>query len=195
VRAFDTGPGVVVIDAVTRIVADVSFDRDGRLARSGSPIDEAVIEALAHPYFSAPPPKSTGRELFSPDWIQGFMKSCQRHRPDWTPGDLVASAVALTARSIADAFRRFIPEPVSELLVSGGGARNPALLDAISAALHGVKVRRFMDVYFDGEAKEAVAFALLGRMFIEGKAGNVTTVTGAKGPRILGKLTPAGIPL
>jgi anhydro-N-acetylmuramic acid kinase len=191
VRAFDTGPGVVVVDAVTRVVANVPFDKDGRLARSGSPIEEAVGDALSHPYFSAPPPKSTGRELFSPDWIQGFIESCQRHRPDWTPGDLVSSAVALTARSIAGAFRRFIPEPVSDILVSGGGAENPALLDALAAALPDVKVLRFADVYFDGEAKEAVAFALLGKLFLENQPGNIVTVTGARGPRILGKLTPA----
>jgi anhydro-N-acetylmuramic acid kinase len=194
VRAFDTGPGVVVIDAVTRIVADVSFDKDGRLARSGSPIDEAVNEALALPYFSAPPPKSTGRELFSPEWIQGFISSCQRHRPDWTPGDLVSSAVALTARSVADAFRRFIPEPVSELLVSGGGAENPALVDALEKELQPINVLRFADVYVDGEAKEAIAFALLGKLFLDGQPGNVVTVTGARGPRILGKLTPATTP-
>jgi anhydro-N-acetylmuramic acid kinase len=101
--------------------------------------------------------------------------------------------VALTARSIADAFRRFIPEPVTELLVSGGGAENPAIIDALTNALRGVTVKRFADVYFDGEAKEAVAFALLGHLFLQNKPGNVVTVTGARGPRILGKLTPASI--
>lgn len=193
VRAFDTGPGVVVIDAVTRSVAPaLQFDEGGQLARSGSPVDAAVDEALRLPYFSAPPPKSTGRELFSPEWIRSFVESCRRHRPDATPGDLVASAVSLTARSVADAFRRFIPEPVSELLLSGGGAENPALIDALTAALpSGITIRRFETVYFDGEAKEAVAFALLGRLFLENKPGNVVTVTGARGPRLLGKLTPA----
>jgi anhydro-N-acetylmuramic acid kinase len=110
-----------------------------------------------------------------------------------TPGDLVATAVALTARSIGDAFRRFVPEPVTEMLVSGGGAENPALREAIQNALpDGIVVRRFADVYFDGEAKEAVAFALLGKLFLEEQPGTVVTVTGARGPRILGKLTPAG---
>ena len=197
VRAFDTGPGVVVIDTVTRtVVPELRFDTGGKLARSGTPIDAAVTEALALPYFSAPPPKSTGRELFSPEWIDSFVESCRRHRPGATAGDLVASAVALTARSIADAFHRFIPEPVTEVLVSGGGAENPALIDALSAALpSGIQVRRFADVYFDGEAKEAVAFALLGWLFLENKPGNVVTVTGARGPRILGKLTPGRAPL
>ena len=195
VRAFDTGPGVVVIDAVTRNVSpDQRFDAGGKLARSGTPIEEAVGEAMTHPYFAAPPPKSTGRELFSPDWIDQFMANCRRYRPEATNGDLVATAVLLTARSIADAFRRFIPEPVTEMLASGGGAENPALLDAIRSELpKGIEVKRFADVYFDGEAKEAVAFALLGWLFLNGQAGNVVTVTGARGPRILGKLTPGNL--
>lgn len=192
VRAFDTGPGVVVIDAVTRITDPrLRFDDGGRLAAAGTAIEEAVAEALAMPYFTAPPPKSTGRELFSPAWVESFVASCRRHRPAATDADLVATAVALTARSIADAFRRFIAEPVAELLVSGGGARNPVLLEALTRALPpGITLLRFADVYFDGEAKEAVAFALLGKLFLEGRPGNVVTVTGAKGPRILGKLTP-----
>lgn len=192
VRAFDTGPGVVVIDAVTRAVAPgLAYDEGGRLARSGKAIDAAVTEALAEPYFAAPPPKSTGRELFTPAWIDRFIATGRRHSPAATPGDLVATAVALTAHSIADAFRRFIPEPVSEMLVSGGGAENPALVEAIAAQLAHVTVRRFDEVFFDGEAKEAVAFALLGNRFLEREPGNVLTVTGARGPRILGTLTPA----
>ena len=192
VRAFDTGPGVVVVDAITRIVAPgQSFDADGKLAKSGTAIEQAVDEALTHPYFAAPPPKSTGRELFTPAWIDSFIANCRRYKPDASDGDLVATAVALTARSIADAFRRFIPEPVTELLVSGGGAENPAVIDALTKALPSVTVKRFADVYFDGEAKEAVAFALLGHLFLQDKPGNVVTVTGARGPRVLGKLTPA----
>lgn len=191
-RAFDTGPGVVVIDAITRIVAPgQSYDADGKLAKSGSAIDQAVDEALSHPYFAAPPPKSTGRELFTPAWIESFIANCRRYKPDATNGDLVASAVALTARSIGHAFRRFIPEPVTELLVSGGGAENPAVIDALTKALPGIAVKRFADIYFDGEAKEAVAFALLGHLFLQNRPGNVVTVTGARGPRILGKFTPA----
>jgi anhydro-N-acetylmuramic acid kinase len=192
VRAFDTGPGVVVVDAVTRRVdPGLKFDEGGRLARSGSAIEEAIDEALAHPYFSAPPPKSTGRELFSPGWIDSFVANCRRHRPNATNADLVATAVNLTARSISDAFRRFIPEPVTELLASGGGAENPAVMDALREALpRNIQVKRFADVYFDGEAKEAVAFALLGWLFLQRRPGNVVTVTGARGPRVLGKLTP-----
>jgi anhydro-N-acetylmuramic acid kinase len=103
----------------------------------------------------------------------------------------VATAVALTAASIADAMRRFVPEPVRELIASGGGAENPALVDAIALALPSFTVRRFSDVFFDGEAKEAVAFALLGYLHLVRQPGNLPSVTGARGPRILGQLTPA----
>ena len=191
-RAFDTGPGVVVIDGVTRLVApELAYDVDGRLARSGTPIDAVVHHVLNAPYFASPPPKSTGRELFDPTFIATFVERCRVERPNASPGDIVATAVSLTAASIADAFRRFVPEPVRELVASGGGAENPALIDAITAALPTIIVRRFSDVFFDGEAKEAVAFALLGYLHLVGIPGNLPSVTGARGPRILGQLTPA----
>jgi anhydro-N-acetylmuramic acid kinase len=192
VRAFDTGPGVVVIDAITREVSPgATFDRDGALALGGHPVEAAVRAALEDPYFAAPPPKSTGRELFNATWIARFIELCRTHAPSATAHDLVASAVELTAASIADAFRLFVPEPVNEVLLSGGGARNPALSGAIARALAPRTVRAFSDDYCDGEAKEAVAFALLGHLFLSRRPGNVANVTGAGGPRILGKLVPA----
>jgi anhydro-N-acetylmuramic acid kinase len=182
---------VVVIDGVTRTVAPGQrYDVDGLLARGGRSIDEAVQGALAHEYFAAPPPKSTGRELFSPAWIERFITDCRRARPNATPGDVVATAVALTAASVADAFRRFVPEPVNEVLLSGGGASNPALVTALERTLAPRRVRRFSDVYFDGEAKEAVAFALLGFLHLVRQPGNVPRVTGARGGRVLGKMVP-----
>jgi anhydro-N-acetylmuramic acid kinase len=191
-RAFDTGPGVVVIDGVTRAVAPkLQYDVDGQLARSGTAIDTVVRDILKEPYFAITPPKSTGRELFNPAFIAAFVERCRGEKRDATPGDLVATAVALTAASIADAFNRFVPEPVRELVVSGGGAENPALVDAIASVLPSITVRRFSDVFFDGEAKEAVAFALLGYLHLLGEPGNLPSVTGARGPRILGQRTPA----
>lgn len=192
VRAFDTGPGVVVIDGVTRaLIHGQRFDKDGILARQGVPIEEVVDASMRDPYFSAPPPKSTGRELFTPDYIASFITQCRAVRPEATPSDIIATAVAFTARSIGDAYERFLPEPIQDVIVSGGGAKNPALVDAIAAALPGRTVLRFDDVFFDGEAKEAVAFALLGYLHLQGAPGNIPAATGAAGPRILGKLTPA----
>jgi anhydro-N-acetylmuramic acid kinase len=192
VRAFDTGPGVAVIDATVRaLVPSRTFDVDGRLAAGGSPVDAVVDEALGHPYFAAEPPKSTGRELFTAAYVAQLIERCRALRPGATDADIVATATSLTARSIADAYRRFMPEPVSEVLVSGGGAKNPALVAMLSRVLDPLPVRQFAERFFDGEAKEAVAFALLAYLHVERQAGNVPRATGARGPRVLGKLTPA----
>ncbi|HMA25815.1 MAG TPA: anhydro-N-acetylmuramic acid kinase [Gemmatimonadaceae bacterium] len=193
VRAFDTGPGVAVIDGVTRmLIPELEFDVDGRRAAAGLPIDAVVDQLLEHPYFASAPPKSTGRELFDRTYVEELIASCRHGRPDCRDEDIVATATALTARSIADAYRRFMPEPVAEVLVSGGGAKNPTLVAMIARAVAPVTVRSFAERYFDGEAKEAVAFALLAYLHMHGEAGNVPRATGARGPRILGKLTPAG---
>jgi anhydro-N-acetylmuramic acid kinase len=193
VRAFDTGPGVAVIDGVVRTLEpSLPYDRDGKLAASGSPIDSVVDELLAHPYFKAPPPKSTGRELFDARYIEQFIVKCRAAKQGASTGDIVATATALTARSIADAYRRFLPEPIEEVLISGGGAKNPALAQMIEQSVEGLAVRKFEEVFVDGEAKEAIAFALLAKLFTERKPGNIVAVTGARGPRVLGKLTPAG---
>jgi anhydro-N-acetylmuramic acid kinase len=192
VRAFDTGPGVGVIDAVVRLLRpELRLDRDGALARAGTPIEAVLVELLAHPYFASPPPKSTGRELFTPEYVAQLVKKCRSANPKCSDEDVIATATALTARSIADAYRRFMPEPVAEVLLSGGGAKNTALVDMVRNLVKPMAVRSFDEVFFDGEAKEAVAFALLAKLFVDGQPGNVPTATGAKGPRILGKLTPA----
>ena len=192
VRAFDTGPGVAVIDGVTRsLVPGLPYDRDGALARRGQAIDDAVDAALAHPYFDAPPPKSTGRELFSRDYIERFVADCRAARPEATEADIVATAVALTARSIGDAYRRWAPEPVADVVLSGGGAKNPALVEAIRHAVAPRRVRLFDELFFDGEAKEAVAFELLGYLHLARRPGNVPSATGARGPRVIGKWCPA----
>ncbi|HEY3133227.1 MAG TPA: anhydro-N-acetylmuramic acid kinase [Gemmatimonadaceae bacterium] len=190
VRAFDTGPGVAVIDGVTKALRpDLTYDVDGKLALAGRPNMQVVKELLAHPYFSMAPPKSTGRELFNSDYVQKLISTSRALGA--SDEDIVATAVQLTAESVADAYRRFIAEPMREVLVSGGGAKNPALFEAIQRAAAPVSVRHFDDVFFDGEAKEAVAFALLGYLHVTKRPGNVPSATGARGLRVLGKRTPA----
>lgn len=190
VRAFDTGPGCAVIDGVVRkLFPELPFDRDGAIAARGKPLDSIVDALLRDPYFSAPPPKSTGRELFSVPYIDKLIEACRAAGAG--DADVVATAVALTARSVADSYRRFIPEPVEEVLVSGGGAKNPMLVAAITRAVAPLRVTDFQKAFFDGEAKEAVAFALLGYLHLMRIPANVPTATGARGRRILGKLTPA----
>ncbi|MEO7501749.1 MAG: anhydro-N-acetylmuramic acid kinase [Gemmatimonadaceae bacterium] len=191
VRAFDTGPGAGVIDKVTReLRPELPYDVDGKLAAAGTGVTEVVEELLAHPYFAAEPPKSTGPELFSPSYVAELIRMCRERRSGCTDEDIVATAVDLTARSIADAYSRFIAEPITEVVLSGGGAKNPTLVKRIREAIAPLEARLFDDVFFDGEAKEAVAFALLGYLHLKGRPGNVRSATGARGPRILGKLTP-----
>jgi len=190
VRAFDTGPGVAVIDGVVRALwPECPYDVGGKLALTGKPNMRIVGELLKHPYFSAAPPKSTGRELFNSDYVQKLIATA--HAAGASDQDVIATAVHLPAESIADAYRRFIAGPVREVLVSGGGAKNPVLFAAIEKAAAPITVRHFDDVYFDGEAKEAVAFALLGYLHVTKRPGNVPSATGARGPRLLGKRTPA----
>ncbi len=190
VRAFDTGPGAGVIDRVTRALRpDLPYDVDGKLAKAGRPNMQIVAELLAAPYFVAPPPKSTGPELFNTEYVQGLIQKVRA--AGGSDEDAIATAVQLTAASIGDAYKRFIAEPVREVLASGGGAKNPVLFAAIQKAAAPMKLRHFDEVYFDGEAKEAVAFALLGYLHVTKRPGNVPTATGARGRRILGKRTPA----
>ncbi len=191
-RAFDTGPGVGVVDAVVRAVRpDLPYDIDGALALRGTAITRVVDDALAHPYFSAPPPKSTGRELFTPAFVDDLMAQCRAAHPWCRDVDMVATAVELTARSIALAYAQFIPEPLADVVISGGGARNPALVQRLDALLAPRLVRQFDTLFFDGDAKEAVAFAFLGWLHVQGLPGNVPAATGARGPRVLGTYTPA----
>ena len=193
VRAFDTGPGMVIVDGVVRTLAGdrLAYDRDAVLSRAGTVIDEVVASVMAEPYFAAEPPKSTGRELFSRAYIDGFIDRCRRARSGATTEDIVATAVAVTAASIVDSYARWIPEPASELLLAGGGSKHPLLVEMLRRQLAPMTVHAFDALYFDAEAKEAVAFALLGYLHLSQRPGNVPRATGARGPRILGKLTPA----
>ncbi len=191
VLAFDTGPGVAVIDAVVRTLVGAPFDAAGALAARGRPIDAVLRARLADPYFAAPPPKSTGRERYGAAFADALITDCRRTTPDCADADIVATATALTAESIATQCARFIAVPLVDLLVSGGGVHNRTLMSALAQHAGTTQVRRFDDEYFDGDAKEAVAFAYLAWRHRRGLPGNVPSATGARGPRVLGAWTPA----
>jgi anhydro-N-acetylmuramic acid kinase len=200
--AFDTGPGNALIDAAVELATGgrMTFDRDGRLAAQGAVNDGLVTELLAHPFFSMEPPKSTGRELFGRPFVERLVEALQPEGDrDWL--DLVATLTELTARSIADAYRRWVvPRGVEEVVVTGGGALNPTLVGRIGALLDPLPVRDGTVLGIDPEAKEAVAFAVLAWAHCRGIAANVPAATGAAGPRVLGSYTPgvrprAGLPI
>lgn len=190
VRAFDTGPGVVLIDALTEMFVNERFDRDGNYARAGQPIQSVVDSFLTHSFFHREPPKSTGRETFDGKFALGILEACRQVNPECSDPDVLATATEITARSIAMAYEKFVPEPIVDIVVAGGGARNQFLMERLRALI-GCPVVVFDDVFFPAEAKEAVAFAFLGFVHLRGEAGNIPRATGARGPRILGKRIPA----
>jgi len=190
--AFDTGPGVVVMDSVTRrIDPDATYDVGGERARRGRPVAKLLTELLADPYFDQPPPKSTGRERFGIDYADKLIAGVRK--AGGSDNDAVATATALTAESIGRAIARWGAEKDdgAEVVISGGGAKNPALVERLAAKIQPRPVVLFDQVFFDGEAKEAVAFAFLGHQTVMGRPGNLPAATGARGPRILGHITPA----
>jgi len=192
VKAFDTGPGIAVVDAVVRLVRPgQSFDANGVLALAGREDGELVADLLGDPFFLAPPPKSTGRETFGDAFARGLVREIRARHPEAADQDCVATATALTVATIADQIRRWLPADGAEIVASGGGVRNPAIVAGLTRVLAGRRLTRFDDLFFDGDAKEAVAFALLGWLTLRNRAGNVPGATGARGPRVLGRVTPA----
>lgn len=183
--AFDTGPGVALIDGcVRRLTRDrASFDRDGELAAAGPVSAAALDEWLADPFFDRPPPRSTGRERFGEEALEAWM---ERHRR-LSDEAMVSTLTELTARSIARSLR-WVPFPIDEVYLCGGGARNRELRRRLERALAPRSVRRLKTLGWDGDAREAVAFALLARQHLLGFPASPAWATGAAGPRILGKL-------
>jgi anhydro-N-acetylmuramic acid kinase len=190
VTAFDTGPGNMIMDALVRHFTSGrrSYDAEARMASRGNLLPALLDALLAEPYFRQAPPKSAGREQYGKDYLEKILAWGGRHRA--RPEDLVRTATLLTALSIADALHRWVLRrtPVSQLIVSGGGARNPLLLAQLSAALGGIEVVTTEALGLPGDAKEAFAFALLADETVHGRPANLPSATGAKRPAILGKI-------
>jgi anhydro-N-acetylmuramic acid kinase len=200
VMAFDTGPGNMVIDGCMKRLYEREFDRNGAVARSGRVLNGVIAEVMGGPYFSALPPKSCGREQFGDAFVSRFISMCRKAggRED-RDEDVVATATALTAASILDAYRRFVwghlgqNAPLAtkiEYVVAGGGANNSTLMGMLREGLEplGVKVRLMEELGIPAQAKEGVAFALLAWLTWFGLAGNVPAATGADRAVILGKV-------
>jgi len=185
--AFDTGPGNMTLDAfiVDRTGGAERFDRDGNYARAGR-INEPLLHAmLADRYFAKPPPKTTGRERFGPVFLA-------RYRTEFDALSLpdgAATLTALTIRTVADAIQIYA-RSTARLIVGGGGAHNFALLDGLRRALPRIAIVTSDAFGIDPDAREAIAFAVLGYECLRGRAAGVPKVTGARGPRVLGSIAP-----
>jgi anhydro-N-acetylmuramic acid kinase len=212
VVAFDTGPGNMVIDAVMEELFRRPYDRDGKVAASGRTLDEAIAQLLRAQFFRQKPPRTAGREEFGREYVGRFLQICQGA----SKADVVATATALTAKSIAGAIRRFVlprfvlprlvfPATASrpqrrdrkrrdrQMVVSGGGAKNPTLMAMLRDEIAPLGIGlHFSDEFgLPAEAKEAVAFALLAHETWHRRPSNVPSATGARWAAILGKISYA----
>jgi anhydro-N-acetylmuramic acid kinase len=191
VFAFDTGPGNMLIDDAVRRTTegDLTFDRDGLLAARGQ-VDEALLrELMGDPYLQEAPPKTTGRERFGAAFGERVWGEAQKRK--LASNDLIATVTAFTAQSIARAYHDFLPRFPDEVVVSGGGTRNPTLLSMLQSALAPARVMTTGDLGLPAEAKEAVAFAILAYETWHGRPGNLPAATGARRAVVLGDITPA----
>lgn len=189
--AFDTGPGNMAIDGAMRLLTsgEKYMDKNGATAAKGVVIDEFLDYLLGHPYFNDPPPKSTGREDFGPEV---YLRDAIASRRDHSPEDIMATVTTAVAYSIVRAYNRFVKPnyEVTRFVISGGGAHNATLIKRIKAGLPGVTVRLSDSYGIPADAREAIAFAILGNETICGTPANVPQATGASHPAVLGKITP-----
>ena len=192
VIAFDTGPGNMIIDQlVTRITAGgQTYDRDGIIAASGEIDPKLLAKLLRDKYFRAKPPKTAGREQYGTEYVSKLLDT------ELSSEDLIATATALTAESIALGVRNFVLTDmrVDEIFVSGGGTHNPTLMKMLRKAMDPIPVMETTEVGLDVDAKEAIAFAVMAYETAHCRPSNVPMATGAKRPVVLGKVTQNGAP-
>ena len=186
VVGFDTGPANGLMDAWCRETWDLPADLDGQKAALGK-VDSAALSALlGETWFALPPPKSSGRDQFHLPWVRARVAGWDSLEPE----DALATLLALSVETIAQALERGLPD-CARLIACGGGVRNPTLMARLAERLPRIKVETTAAHGLDPEFVEAVGFAWLAKATVEGRAGNLPTVTGAAGPRVLGAIYSA----
>lgn len=188
VKGWDTGPGNVLMDLAVAHYSkgELTYDADGAWAAQGQPCQPLIEEWLRHPFFPAPPPKSTGRELFSPAYLQTCLQTAASYQ--FSPADMLATLTDFTAATIVYNYDQFLPHPPDQVVLCGGGSRNGYLRRCLQQRLGSSTVLTADDLGLSGDAKEAIAFAVLAYWRQLQIPGNVPTVTGATGPVLLGEL-------
>lgn len=189
--AFDTGPGNMVIDGIINMITGgrKRFDTGGKMAAKGNVDKRLLEELLRHLFFRRRPPKSTGREEFGVDFTERIYRRAEKKGLD--DADTVATVTALSAKSIAQAYHRYLKTMPDELILCGGGSHNRTLVEMLRAELPDVKMLSTDDFSISVDAREAVSFAILAWATMKGMMNNVPAATGAKKPVILGKIVPA----
>ena len=189
VRAFDTGPANMLLDAIMQRTSRGRrrMDRGGRFALRGKLSPVLLRRMMQHPFLRRRPPKSTGREDFGGRFLDRLL--AEARRAGVSRDDLLATAVQFTAETVSGA-RRWLPGPVAEVFVAGGGVRNLAVMRALQKVFSPVPVRPLDDLGWDSQALEAVAFAMFAYQTVHGECANVPSVTGARHPVVLGQIVP-----
>ncbi len=190
--AFDTGPGNMMINDAMQLLFGKSYDDKGSVAHKGQLISALFAALKAHPYLQAQPPKSTGREMFGRNYTAQLLSQYQAY----DSADIIHTLTRFTAFSIAESYRQFIFPviDIDEVIIGGGGAYNSALITYLEEELPEIPVLTNEDIGISSDAKEAVAFALLGYLTKLGQAGNVPRATGAKESLVLGQVCPNPFP-
>ena len=182
---FDTGPASCLMDLWASQHLGQPFDAEGAWAAGGRVLAPLLDRLLAEPYFNLPPPKSTGRDLFNASWLERALKGGE------SPRDVQATLLELTARTVSDALRQRFPA-ARRLIACGGGTQNTALMRRLGDALAPLPLETSAGHGIDPQQVESAAFAWLARQALLQRAGNLPAVTGARGARILGSVTPSG---
>jgi len=192
VRAFDTGPANMVIDALAERLFDAPMDRDGQFAAEGTPDHDLLADLLESEYFHREPPKSTGRAQFGPDFVDRFLGAVQSRGLDAT--DAMATATLLTAASVYQAYARFVrtEHSIERLIVSGGGVHNDTLMTMLADAFAPIPVDSIAEHGVNPDAKEALCFAVLAHETVNGVPTNLPFVTGAAEATLLGSISVPG---
>ncbi|MGA7933262.1 MAG: anhydro-N-acetylmuramic acid kinase [Kovacikia sp.] len=188
VLGWDTGPGNVLLDLAVQHLSGgtKTYDQDGAWAATGTPCQFLVAQWLQQGFFHQRPPKSTGRELFGPEYLQQCLTDCENY--SLSHADILASLTELTAASVADSYRRFLPQLPDQVLLCGGGSKNLYLRQRLQAHLESSSVFTTEDVGLNADFKEAIAFAVLAYWRYQEIPGNLPEVTGAKKAVLLGEI-------
>ena len=189
VQAFDTGPANMVIDALADRLFDAPMDRDGQHAAAGTPDHDLLADLLEGPFFRREPPKSTGRDDFGADYVDRLLNAAQSR--GLSPEDTMATATLLTAASVYQAYAQYVrpDQSIDMLIASGGGVHNDTLLRMLRDAFAPISVRIASEYGVDGDAKEALCFAVLAHETANGVPTSLPSVTGAERAAILGSLS------
>jgi len=195
IKGTDTGPGNMLIDGVVQILSngEQSYDKDGKISKNGKISDTLLAELMAHPFIKKEPPKTTGREVFGLKYAQEIINRGKSMKLN--DEDIVATVTAFTAKSIADAYLRFIGTNIDQVIISGGGSYNPTLISMIKYYVKKMidekaTVMVLEELGFSSDAKESVAFAILAYQTYKGRKNNVPQITGAKRFVTLGEVVP-----